>query len=146
MMRSWVRHGTLVMVLAFGVGLVAVRDQAGAPNLLPGLALEEPADVTGSVDTVGLAQHDAPSLDNEQLSWIFLGVINEPDVPQVELAHATGALPASITLQDLPAMVTRKVPQAKDYKFVKLEDRILLVRPEGRIVVAQIPRYKLIGP
>jgi hypothetical protein len=43
-------------------------------------------------------------------------------------------------------MVTRKVPQAKDYKFVKLEDRILLVHPDSRTIVAQIPRYKLAGP
>lgn len=151
-MRSWVRHGILMLVLAYGVGLVAVKDRAtsgdaSGPVLVPGFVVVDPADdVTGSIGTVGIGERDALALDPEQLSWIFLGVINLPDVPEVELAHhRTAALPGSIALQDLPAMVTRKVPQVKDYKFVKLEDRILLVQPESRAVVAQIPRYKLVG-
>ena len=150
-MRSWVRHGMLMLVLAFGVGLVAVKDHSttGASNgpvIVPGFVVEEPADdVTGSIGTVGIGERDALALDLEQLSWIFLGVINLPDVPEVELARHAAALPGSIALQDLPAMVTRKVPQVKDYKFVKLEDRILLVQPDSRAVVAQIPRYKLAG-
>ena len=35
----------------------------------------------------------------------------------------------------IPAIVVRKVPQLRDYKFVKLDDRILVVRrrqPQGR--------------
>jgi len=30
------------------------------------------------------------------------------------------------------------------YKFVKLDDRILLVNPKDRRVVAWMPRYKLV--
>ncbi len=60
------------------------------------------------------------------------------------LAMVTTALPDSIALRDLPAMVTDRIPQVKDYKFVKLDDRILLVNPESRLVVAEIPRFKLI--
>jgi hypothetical protein len=50
----------------------------------------------------------------------------------------------AVVLQDLPAMVTRKIPLVGNYKFVKLEDRILLVNPDSREVVAEIPRYKLV--
>jgi hypothetical protein len=138
----------LLLVLGYGVGLVAVKDRATTEvNEVPGFVVEDPADdVTGSIGTVGIGARETLALDLEQLSWIFLGVINLPDVPEVELAHRTDALPASVALQSLPAMVTRKVPQVKDYKFVKLEDRILLVRPDSRTVVAQSPRYKLAGP
>lgn len=151
-MRSWVRHGLLVLVLSYGVALVAVKDRAtdgaaGAPVLVPGFVVEDATDdITGSIGTVGIGGREALPLDLEQLGWIFLGVINLPGIPEVELAQHAAALPASIALHDLPAMVTRKVPQAKDYKFVKLEDRILLVQPDSRAVVAQIPRYKLVGP
>ena len=49
-----------------------------------------------------------------------------------------------IRLQDLPALVTRKVPLVANHKFVKLDDRILVVEPQSRTVVSQIPRYRLV--
>ena len=45
--------------------------------------------------------------------------------------------------QPLPEIVTRRIPLVGNYKFVKFDDRILLVDPDNREVVAQIPRYKL---
>jgi hypothetical protein len=51
-------------------------------------------------------------------------------------------LPSSVALQELPASVTRDVPMVEGYKFVKLDDRILLVRPVDRLVVAEMPRYR----
>ena len=53
------------------------------------------------------------------------------------------ALPSSIALHDLPVMVTNKIPLVKDMSFVKLDDRILLVRPTDRVVVGVIPRYRI---
>jgi hypothetical protein len=41
-------------------------------------------------------------------------------------------------------MVTRKIPLVRHHKFVKLDDRILVVRPADRVVVAEIPRYRLL--
>jgi hypothetical protein len=52
------------------------------------------------------------------------------------------ALPSSVALQELPVNVTREIPLLQGYKFVKLEDRILLVSPVDRSVVAQMPRYR----
>jgi hypothetical protein len=57
---------------------------------------------------------------------------------------AATALPSSVALQELPASVTRKVPMVEGYKFVKLDDRILLVSPVDRLVVAEMPRYRTI--
>jgi hypothetical protein len=57
---------------------------------------------------------------------------------------AAAALPDSIDLQELPAMIVRQVPLVRDHKFVKLEDRFLVVRPADRAVVAEIPRYRLV--
>ena len=41
-------------------------------------------------------------------------------------------------------MVARRIPQVAGYRFVKLDDRILLVSADSREVVAAIPRYKLV--
>jgi len=72
--------------------------------------------------------------------------MNLPDVPEAEVAPPAqaSALPHSINLLDLPAMVTRKIPLLRDYRFVKLDDRILVVRPGDRMVVMEIPRYRLL--
>jgi hypothetical protein len=40
--------------------------------------------------------------------------------------------------------VTADIPPLRGHKFMKLEDRILLIEPSSRLVVAMIPRYKLL--
>jgi hypothetical protein len=47
-------------------------------------------------------------------------------------------------MQDLPASVTREIPLVQGHKFVKFDDRIVVVNPASRLVVAMIPRYKLL--
>ncbi|HEY7301420.1 MAG TPA: hypothetical protein VH684_26310 [Xanthobacteraceae bacterium] len=99
-------------------------------------------------DTETTGSISAPSLplSDEQRGLVFLGVINLPDRADADLPDSmlTSALPETIELYDLPAMVVRKVPLLQGYKFVKLADRILLVRPTDRIVVSDIPRYRLV--
>jgi len=41
-------------------------------------------------------------------------------------------------------MVVRRIPQIDGYRFVKLDDRILLVSAHTRQVETMIPRYKLV--
>ena len=53
-------------------------------------------------------------------------------------------LAKTIELQDLPAMVVRRIPEVRGYKFVKLDDRILVVSAATRQIEAMIPRYKLV--
>jgi hypothetical protein len=149
-MRSWVRHGAIMLALIAGTGLAAAQDsaaiaQADDTTITPfGVAADD--DTTGSIGTIGLGQREILPLSDEQRGWIFLGVINLPGVPDVDVAAPATAsvLSDSVALQDLPAMVTRKIPLVGNYKFVKLEDRILLVNPDSREVVAEIPRYKLV--
>jgi hypothetical protein len=77
---------------------------------------------------------------------IYEGVMRTPDAPTVDepSAEVAEALPGEVPLQDMPISVTRKLPQVRDLKFVKFDDRILVVNPTSRVVVAMIPRYKLI--
>jgi Protein of unknown function (DUF1236) len=145
-MGSWIRHGTVLLALLGGVGLAAL-DQRGTDantasrSIRPAFADDE---ATGSIGRLAIAS--APPLTDEQRGFVFLGVMNLPDVPEADVETPDPAVPLSdsVELQDLPAMVTEKVPLLEDYKFVKLDDRILVVNPQSRAVVTQIPRYRLV--
>jgi hypothetical protein len=134
--------------------LLALTTSAGLPTVTRAADVDLPAssagldsddiDTTASVDRLALTQ--TLPLSNEQRGLVFLGVTWLPDVPVVDtLAPRMDALvPESIELQELPAMVVRKVPQVRDHKFVMFEDRILIVRSLDRVVVVEIPRYRLL--
>jgi hypothetical protein len=70
--------------------------------------------------------------------------LRDAPVADVPVPGPAAALPRSVALQELPASVTREIPMVQGYKFVKLDDRILLVSPADRTVVAEMPRYHLI--
>jgi len=131
-MRSWYRNGALMLALLAGVTLVSAMAED---------------DATGSIGTVGVGHGASLPLSDEQRGWIFLAVINLPDVPEAAISavEVSAALPDSVELQALPEIVTRRIPLVGNYKFVKLEDRILLVDPDNREVAAQIARYKLLN-
>jgi hypothetical protein len=160
-MQSWFGRGALLLAVIGGVALVALEQPAGDRTVGVGSATHWPAaahhvrpvftddvftaeEATGSIPHFGVTP--VLPLSDEQRGLVFVGVMNLPDVPEVELDPPDPTLPlaASVELQDLPVMVTRKVPQLDAHKFVKLGDRILVVDPHSRAVVAQIPRYRLV--
>ena len=100
------------------------------------------ADVTGSIGSAGARL----PLTDEQRGHIFDGIMKLHDAPvaDVPAPDAIAELPSSVPLQELPASVTREIPMVLGYKFVKLDDRILLVRPDDRSVVAEMPRYRTV--
>jgi len=86
------------------------------------------------------------ALSDEQRGRIYEGVMHVADAPvaQPPAPAVADALPAEVAMQDLPAGVTRDVPPVRGHKFVKFDDRIVVVDPASRLVVAMIPRYKLL--
>jgi hypothetical protein len=53
-------------------------------------------------------------------------------------AFPTSALPAGVDMQAWPADIVSQVPALRDTKYVKLSDKVLVVRPENRIVLEEI--------
>jgi hypothetical protein len=53
-------------------------------------------------------------------------------------AKVTSPLPSNIPLFDLPANVKAEIPNLKDIKFVRLDDRVLMVYAPNWIVVGEI--------
>jgi hypothetical protein len=142
-MRSLFGNRLVSFILLASLGLLAA--EAARNRLVPaqraaGHSIEDAAgETTGSVGTV-------LPLSDEQRERIYRGVMHYPDTARMD-ARAD-ALPEALwsdkLLQDLPATVIGEIPLLREHKFVKLDDRILLVEPASRAVVAMIPRYRLL--
>jgi hypothetical protein len=86
------------------------------------------------------------AINDEQRGHIFDGVMRISDAPVADgpAPEVADALTEQVPMQDLPAGVTQDIPLVQGHKFVKFDDRILIVNPSSRLVVAMIPRYKLL--
>jgi len=85
-------------------------------------------------------------LSDEERGRLYEGVMRIADasVANVPTPAVADALPSGVPLQDLPAGMAQEIPQVRGHKFVKFDDRIVVVDPKSRVVVAMIPRYKLL--
>jgi hypothetical protein len=157
-MRAWFRYSALLLTLATLASAAAIELRAAqtvtsnqtatsktaapksvaSPRAAPGVTDGTSGDITGSI---GPRAHYLP-LTDEQRGHIFDDVMKLRNAPVAEMSAPAAAVPSSVALQDLPASATRDVPMVEGYKFVKLDDRILLVSPLDRAVVADMPRYK----
>ena len=147
--RPSLRHAVLVICLVGCVGLAAA---AGLGHRGPGGsadALQLDDETTGSVGPfrgAGNIGRTALALSDEDRFHIYEGVMLVPDAPVADapVAEIDDALPGDVALQDMPSSVIRKIPRVEGHKFVKFDDRIVVVNPASRLVVAMIPRYKLL--
>jgi len=129
----------LAVVAALGVVRGARSDEL---VVVVANVADDSIDVTGSIGSAAGAR--ALPLSDEERGHIFDDIMQIRGVPEASLPWTATALPTGIALQDLPASVTSDIPMVQGYKFVKLVDRIVLVSPLDRSVVAVMPRYKLI--
>jgi hypothetical protein len=86
------------------------------------------------------------AISDEQREHIFDVVMGISDAPVATgpTLEITDALPEQVAMQDIPTDVSQDIPLVQGHKFVKFDDRILIVQPSSRLVVAMIPRYKLL--
>jgi hypothetical protein len=98
------------------------------------------------IHTTGDAKREIPEFSYEERARIFDGVMGISDAPITEVVapEVADSLPEEVPMQDLPNEILREIPLAHGHKFVKFDDRILVVSPADRLVVAMIPRYKLL--
>ena len=153
---SW-RKGVLVLVASVGLvaaSVLAVLGVGAGDREDASLRVEATGSITGSLVAGDLGPFFRPlrarratlPLSDEQRGHIFdvvMRISGTPvaDAPAPELADA---LSSEVPLQDLPVGVTREIPLVQGHKFVKFDDRILVVHPASRLIVAMIPRYKLL--
>jgi hypothetical protein len=133
----WSSARYVVAVLAVCSGLAAATWPGGV-----GLRAQQAADET--IGSAGPMRSVPLLLTDEERHRVYQGLMRFPDVASKDALDLADKVPGSAPLQDLPANVTADIPLVRGHKFMKLEDRILLVEPASRVVVAMIPRYKLL--
>jgi hypothetical protein len=138
------RHGVLTISLIAGVALLAAAQSGGSRGV-------KSADVSAMDETTGSLGGNRRAtrelaLSDEQRGHIYENVMRIPDTPIARAPAPTvaDALPQDVAMQDLPAGVMQEIPLVAGHKFVKFDDRIVVVEPASRVVVAMIPRYKLL--
>jgi hypothetical protein len=96
--------------------------------------------------TVDSAKSAVPEFSDEERGRIFDGVMRISDAPVTEMVapEVADSLPEEVPMQDLPSDIIREIPLVRGHKFVKFDDRILVVSSASRSVVSMIPRYKLL--
>lgn len=149
-MRFSFRHGAMLVAAVAGVGfaLATLTADRGARQASVNPTSDHAMDETTGSLGPGAARRPAQplALTDEERARIHSRVIRMPNAPTVEVTppELLGALPSFVPLQELPAGMAQDIPLVQGYKFVKLDDRILLVNPATRVVVSEIPRYKLV--
>ena len=96
--------------------------------------------------TADSAKSAVLEFSDEQRGRIFDVVMGISDAPVTEVTapEVADSLPEEVPMQDLPNDIIREIPLVGGHKFVKFDDRILVVSSASRLVVAMIPRYKLL--
>lgn len=108
-----------------------------------------PAETSTTPSTV--SQHNAqldniplmargPQLTDAQRKLIVERVMAAGGAPAHVDAFSTAELPAGVEMHPWPGDIAGQVPSIRDTKYVTLADKILVVRPENRIVVEEIAR------
>jgi len=136
------RRGAIMMALGACVALAVVDNKYRGIADQDAWAMDE---TTGSSPRDGHAPAEL-ALSDEQRGRIYDSVMGIADAPVAQAPAPTvaDALPAGVPMQDLPAAVSRDIPLVQGHKFVKFDDRIVVIEPASRLVVAMIPRYKLL--
>src|SRR6516164_10122787 len=139
-MRSSARRcsaATFIIVACIGLVVAAHvgRDRRGGESA-GASAMEE---TTGRIGGSQRATAEL-ALSDEERGRLYEGVmrITDASVANVPAPAVADALPSGVPLQD-PAGMAQEVPQVRGHKFVKFDDRIVVVDPKSRVVVAMIP-------
>jgi hypothetical protein len=79
-------------------------------------------------------------LNDEQKRRIY-DVVSKENKPVASVAaHPANLLPPAVEMFELPSDLTNAIPAVRDLKYVRLNDRVLLVQPPNKVVVEEIGR------
>ncbi|HET7679932.1 MAG TPA: hypothetical protein VFK79_07330 [Xanthobacteraceae bacterium] len=78
------------------------------------------------------------ALTDEQKRAIYQRLTQGAASASAITAKPSEQVPATLALQELPPEMAASMPSVADYKFLRLNDRILVVNPRESIVVGEI--------
>jgi hypothetical protein len=114
-------------------------------ELVPGATRQT---VPSTISAANAAQDKLPilamqlPLTDEQKQKIAASLGKAPAAPAgtIQVTVAQSLPSTNVTLQEFPAEVKAAVPEITDYKYVQLNDRVLIVDPPFRTVVGEIKK------
>ena len=81
------------------------------------------------------------ALTQEQRQKIYARVMASEHKAEANLeAEPATILPSTVVLHELPLGLADEAPALRGYKYVKLDDRVVIVSPPNRVVVGEITR------
>jgi hypothetical protein len=101
---------------------------------------DEPAKFSArndQIDRTPIMAYPIP-LTDEQKRAIFQQLSKSEVSKDNITAKPAEQVPATLALQELPEEMAAGMPSVRDYKFLRLNDRILVVNPRESIVVGEI--------
>lgn len=128
---------------AVGPAQANTTDGATAPKPLGATAQTMPSTVSeenAALDKLPTTAMQFP-LTNEQKRLIIKSVEAAPTTPanpDLDSVHVAMSLPIGIAIQTFSDDLTQQFPAAARYKYVKLDDRVLIVDPPILTVVGEI--------
>lgn len=119
-MRQQLRACTIAFALLGGAGFAAAQS-------------DTPTGATGG----------APGqlhLNQNQGRTVIIGLKSaQPQQPSANIQAQRGdTVPDSMTTQPMPDNVTAAVPETKNYLFVKLPDRVLIIDPDSKTIAEMV--------
>jgi hypothetical protein len=98
--------------------------------------------------SLAFAQNPAPGgahakldLSQQQKQAIDRGLNSEPTQSSAaaQQAQVGSKVPGSVATHPMPSNVEEQVPATKNYLFVKLPDRLLIIDPDDQVIAEIIP-------
>ena len=91
--------------------------------------------------------HEKLNRSQQQKQAIDQGLAKQPaqSSPAAQQAQVGSKVPGSVTTHPMPPSVTQQVPETKDYFFVKLPDRVLVIAPDDEMIAEIIPHPATTG-
>jgi hypothetical protein len=126
------------------VGPAQAATSSSMPTPAPGATRQTlpstMSEANAAQDKLPIAAFQFP-LSSEQRRMIVDSVGKMPDAQAASLkVTVSNELPANVEMLDFPGEVTRQLPEAAKYKYVRLQDRVLIVDPVNRTVVGDIAK------
>jgi hypothetical protein len=82
-----------------------------------------------------------PLMLTDQQKQAIYQKLSEGQSPQSTVsAKLSEQVPATLALQELPADLAAGMPSVRDYKFLRTNDRILVINPRESVVVGEITK------
>jgi hypothetical protein len=91
--------------------------------------------------------HEKLNLNQQQKQAIDQGLATEPAQSSLaaQQAQVGSKVPSSVAPRAMPSSVTQQVPETKNYLFVKLPDRVLIIDPDEQMIAEIIPNPATTG-